>query len=74
MAFAARNPADVQDKAKWLGAWPCRWTWRIPPVAAAVAQVEATLGPIDVLVNNAGVALSSPFARTTAEDWPRRWP
>ncbi|MCA9525213.1 MAG: SDR family oxidoreductase [Myxococcales bacterium] len=70
VAFAARNPADVQDKAKWLGGMTVPLDVADPAsVAAAVAQVEATLGPIDVLVNNAGVALSAPFARTTAADW-----
>ncbi len=40
-------------------------------VAAAVAAVTADLGPIDVLVNNAGIAESAPFARTTLALWER---
>jgi NAD(P)-dependent dehydrogenase (short-subunit alcohol dehydrogenase family) len=40
-------------------------------VAAAVAAVTAGLGPIDVLVNNAGIAESAPFARTTLAQWER---
>jgi NAD(P)-dependent dehydrogenase (short-subunit alcohol dehydrogenase family) len=40
-------------------------------VEATVAQVQAALGAIDVLVNNAGIAESAPFARTDAAFWER---
>jgi 3-hydroxybutyrate dehydrogenase len=40
-------------------------------VEAAVGQAVAALGPIDVLVNNAGVAESAPFAATTPATWER---
>jgi NAD(P)-dependent dehydrogenase (short-subunit alcohol dehydrogenase family) len=53
---AVAVPLDVTDPAA---------------VEAAVAQTVATLGPIDVLVNNAGIAESAPFARTSLQMWER---
>jgi 2-hydroxycyclohexanecarboxyl-CoA dehydrogenase len=40
-------------------------------VAAAVAQTESELGPIDALVNNAGWDLFVPFLQTEPDDWTR---
>jgi 3-hydroxybutyrate dehydrogenase len=40
-------------------------------VTTALARSEAALGAIDVLVNNAGIAESAPFARTDAAMWER---
>src|ERR1041385_1891380 len=37
--------------------------------AAGIKQVEADLGPVDVLVNNAGITRDTPFHRMTAEHW-----
>jgi NAD(P)-dependent dehydrogenase (short-subunit alcohol dehydrogenase family) len=37
----------------------------------AVAEVERELGPVDILVNDAGVALRSPLAEMTDADWDR---
>ena len=38
----------------------------------AVTRVFGELGPVDVLVNNAGVSSSAPLKRTTLEDWNRQ--
>jgi 2-deoxy-D-gluconate 3-dehydrogenase len=44
---------------------------RADEVAAAVARAEAALGPVDVLVNNAGVTLEQPTLEVTDEAWER---
>src|SRR5436309_156596 len=40
-------------------------------VTRAVTAVTATLGRVDVLVNNAGIAESAPFLKTDPEVWDR---
>ena len=40
-------------------------------VEAAVARVRAELGPVDLVVNNAGVMLPSPIEEGRAEEWQR---
>jgi NAD(P)-dependent dehydrogenase (short-subunit alcohol dehydrogenase family) len=40
-------------------------------VEAAVARGVDALGPIDVLVNNAGIAEAAPLSRTSLEMWER---
>ncbi len=37
--------------------------------AAGVKQVEADLGPVEVLVNNAGITKDAPFHRMTPDQW-----
>jgi acetoacetyl-CoA reductase len=37
--------------------------------AAGLKQVEADLGPIEILINNAGITCDSAFHRMTAEQW-----
>lgn len=36
---------------------------------AGIAQVEADLGPIEVLVNNAGITRDAPFHKMTPQQW-----
>jgi NAD(P)-dependent dehydrogenase (short-subunit alcohol dehydrogenase family) len=40
-------------------------------VRAAVTDVATALGPVDVLVNNAGIAESAAFAKSDLEHWER---
>jgi NAD(P)-dependent dehydrogenase (short-subunit alcohol dehydrogenase family) len=40
-------------------------------LARAVADAEQVVGPVDVLVNNAGVADSAPLSKVTDEIWTR---
>ncbi len=40
-------------------------------VKAAVQLIEADLGPVDVLVNNAGIDVIQPFVDSTEETWER---
>ena len=38
-------------------------------IAAAVAAIEAALGPIDVLINNSGISIARPLLEQTEQDW-----
>jgi NAD(P)-dependent dehydrogenase (short-subunit alcohol dehydrogenase family) len=38
-------------------------------VNRAIQETEAALGPIDILINNAGVMSLKPFMETSTEDW-----
>jgi 2-hydroxycyclohexanecarboxyl-CoA dehydrogenase len=40
-------------------------------VDAAIAKAQADLGPLAVLVNNAGIDVIKPFAESTADEWER---
>ena len=77
VAVAARTAAQVAATAAAVGGLGVK---AIPlvldvtdegAVARGVAAIAASLGPVDVLVNNAGVAVSAPFAKTDAALWER---
>jgi NAD(P)-dependent dehydrogenase (short-subunit alcohol dehydrogenase family) len=40
-------------------------------IAAAFTAAEAAFGPSDIIVNNAGIAVSKPALQQTAEDWDK---
>lgn len=42
---------------------------RAAEVARMVAGIEAALGPVDVLVNNAGTILEKPLLQTSEDEW-----
>jgi 3-oxoacyl-[acyl-carrier protein] reductase len=41
--------------------------------AALVAQAEKTVGPVEVLVNNVGVAFQTSYEELSEEDWEQMW-
>jgi 3-oxoacyl-[acyl-carrier protein] reductase len=72
VAIMARNAEQVAAAAADLG----RGTVGIPAdvadfdqVDAAVGQVEEALGPVEILVNNAGLTRDGLLARMSPEDW-----
>jgi NAD(P)-dependent dehydrogenase (short-subunit alcohol dehydrogenase family) len=77
LALAARTHAEVEAAARDLraqGAQALALTLDVGDAEAigmAVAAVTATFGPVDVLVNNAGIAESAPLARTDTDLWER---
>ena len=77
LSLAGRSQSKLQQQAERLRAQiPDLAVLLVPmdvsephSVQAAVQQSQAQLGPIHILVNNAGQAHSQPFARTDAALW-----
>lgn len=70
VACAARAAAPLEAFAASIGglAVPFDVTDRTA-LAPALARVEAALGPVEVLVSNAGISGSAPFAKVADADW-----
>ena len=77
VAVAARSADQVQSAAAAVGAAGARSLALVldvtdeRAVAQAIASIGAELGPVDVLVNNAGIAESAPIAKTDQALWDR---
>lgn len=70
LAAAQRTAADIVAAGHIAQAYFCDITDRAG-VETAVASTERDLGPIAVLVNNAGWDVFRPFLQTTPADWER---
>jgi len=77
VAVAARTLSQVEEAAaavRALGAKALSVALDVADagaIPAAVKAVSDALGPVDVLVNNAGIAESAPFAKTDPALWER---
>ena len=74
VAVVDRDDASVRDTAAAIGGRALGLQADVtdgPGVRAAVARAEATLGPIDVLVNNAGWDKVEPFVDNTEDTWEK---
>lgn len=70
LAAAEKVAADIRTAGGQAAAFQCDITQR-PQVDAAVAATEAQLGPIAVLVNNAGWDVFKPFTKTVPAEWDK---
>jgi 3-hydroxybutyrate dehydrogenase len=77
VAVAARSldqvgsvAASLRERGAEAAAFACDVTVE-DEVARLVRDAETALGPVDVLVCNAGAASSAPLGRTSLEDWNR---
>ena len=67
---ATRTVAEITAQGGTAHAYACDITER-STVEATIAAVEADIGPIAVLVNNAGWDVFRPFLQTEPADWER---
>ena len=77
VAICGRNRAALEDSAKALEKLEARSFFQVTDVTRAeevddlVSKTEATLGPIQILVNNAGIGLFGPAHEKSEADWDR---
>jgi NAD(P)-dependent dehydrogenase (short-subunit alcohol dehydrogenase family) len=74
VAIAARDHGRTEDVAGQIGAVAVRAEVTDPAsVQAMLDQVSDELGPVDVLVNNAGVCFHRPALEVPDEEWRTVW-
>ncbi|MEP6801509.1 MAG: SDR family NAD(P)-dependent oxidoreductase [Acidobacteriota bacterium] len=77
VAVVARTSGELEQTAQQIRASGGSCFVATGDVTAAgaaercVAETESALGPVDVLINNAGMFLWKPFLKMTAEEWDR---
>ena len=74
VALAARRPDSVAEDVASLGEGAMAVALDVTEaasIAAALDAVEARFGVCDLLVNNAGIAATTPFLDHAPEDWDR---
>lgn len=77
VAICGRDCAALEESAGVIEKLGARAYWQVADVTHAqdigelVAKTEASLGPITILVNNAGVGLFGPAHEKTEADWNR---
>jgi NAD(P)-dependent dehydrogenase (short-subunit alcohol dehydrogenase family) len=74
VAIAARDIARSQSVAAEIGLLPVRADVTDPAdVRAMLDEVTEALGPVDVLVNNAGACFHRPALEVPEDEWRRVW-
>jgi len=69
-ASYAGNDAAAQAFTQETGIKTFKWNVAdYEACKAGVAQIEAEIGPVEVLVNNAGITRDAPFHRMTPQQW-----
>ena len=69
-ASYAGNDAAAQAFSQETGIRTYKWNVAdYDACKAGIAQVEGELGPVEVLVNNAGITRDAPFHRMTPQQW-----
>lgn len=78
VSLLGRSEAPIKSWAENLaGRFGVKTAWAAADVAdedavaSAFAKIKSALGPISILVNNAGIALAAPFGKIRTEDWRR---